>query len=123
MAIITQLKRGQTMATVVNSAITDSVTETGVQTLGVSPGAITSNLMQVASQATGLSLQNAVSGQQHSTNVHEATSTQGVSLLYMVDTAAEAQAVDTINRSTDYSKLIDTLGVNANFPTQKPQYG
>jgi hypothetical protein len=116
-------KEEQGMNSIVNPTITDSVTEAATLNLGVSPGAITTNLMQVASHATGVSLQNAVSGQQQSTSVHEATSTQGVSLLYMVDTAAEAQAVDTINRSTDYSKLIETLAVNANFPNPDPQYG
>jgi hypothetical protein len=111
------------MATIVNETITDSVTETNTLNLAIAPGAITTNLMQVASHATGLSLQNAVSGQQQSTSLHEATSTQGVSLLYMVDTAADAQAIDTINRSTDYSKMIETLATNASFPTPDPQYG
>ena len=35
-------------------------------------------------------------------SLHEATSIQGISLLYMVETAAEVQVVDTINRSADY---------------------
>ncbi|PFX11216.1 hypothetical protein AWC38_SpisGene25193, partial [Stylophora pistillata] len=70
-------KKEYIMATIVNASITDSVTEANTLNLAVAPGAITSNLMQVASQATGLSLQNAVSGQQQSTSLHEATSTQG----------------------------------------------
>ncbi|PFX11141.1 hypothetical protein AWC38_SpisGene25348 [Stylophora pistillata] len=60
-------KEEQGMNSIVNPTITDSVIEAGTLNLGVSPGAITTNLMQV-------------------------------------DTAAEVQAVETLNRSTDYSK-------------------
>ena len=96
---------------IVNPQITDSVTQANTKVLGDVPAFASGNLMQMASQSAGLSMQNAVTGQQQSNMLHQASTTQGINLIYSVDTASAAQAVDTINRSTDYSKMIEALSV------------
>ena len=111
------------MATIVNPAITDSITQSDTTLLAVNPAAITSNLMQVASHTTGLSMQNASNSQQQAAPLHGAATSQGLTLLYAVDTSATAQAVDTVNRSTDYSKMVESRAVSTAFPKPDPQYG
>lgn len=49
----------------VNGQITDAVTQTNVNVLGDAPAQAMGTLFQVAAQAAGLSLQNAVSNQQN----------------------------------------------------------
>ena len=51
--------------TKVNGQITDAVTQTNVNVLGDAPAQAMGTLFQVAAQAAGLSLQNAVSNQQN----------------------------------------------------------
>lgn len=96
---------------IVNPQITDSVTQANTKVLGDVPAFASGNLMQMASQVAGLSMQNAVTNQQQASMLHQASTTQGISLLYTVDTSAAAQATDTVNRSTDYSKMIEALSV------------
>ena len=50
--------------TAVNSQITDAVTQANVTVLGLAPAHALGSLEQVAAQAAGLSLQNAVANQQ-----------------------------------------------------------
>jgi hypothetical protein len=50
--------------TAVNSQITDAVTQTNVKVVAEAPAQSIASLYQVASHATGLSLQNAVHSQQ-----------------------------------------------------------
>ncbi|WP_011178427.1 RebB family R body protein [Caedibacter taeniospiralis] len=95
----------------VNSQITDSVTQTNTKILGEMPAFTTGSLMQMATQAAGLSIQNSVTNQQQSNMLHQASTTQGMSILYSVDTAANAQAIGSVNRSNDTSRLTDALAV------------
>lgn len=111
------------MATIVNPGITDSITQSNTTVLAVNPAAITGNLMQVASHTTGISMQNASGGQQQAAPLQSASTSQGLTVLYAVDTSATAQAVDTVNRSTDYSKMVDSLAISNTFPKPEPQYG
>ena len=78
--------------TTVNGQITDAVTQVNVKVLAESPAMSLSNLYQTISQSLSLSAQNAVTSQQQTNIVHQATTTQGVSLLYSVDTASLADA-------------------------------
>lgn len=75
--------------TAVNSQITDSVTQANVKTPGDSPALSMSNIYQVVSQSLGLSAQNAVEAQQQSNIIHQAATTQGVNLIYSIDTATQ----------------------------------
>ena len=98
-------------ATIVAPQITDSVTQTNTKVLGDIPAFATGNLMQASSQVMALSMQNAVSAQQQATMVHQASTTEGINILYSSLTAVAAQAVGVENRSTDYSKMIETLSL------------
>jgi hypothetical protein len=80
----------------VNPQITDSITQSNVQILGSAPGNAMGNLFQATSQALGLAAHNATSAQQNASTVLQATTTQGVALLYGVDTAAEAAGISEI---------------------------
>lgn len=74
--------------TAVNDQITDAVTQANVKVLGDAPAMSMGNLYQIVSQSLGLSAQNAVFAQQQSNMVHQATTTQGVNLIYAVDAAS-----------------------------------
>jgi hypothetical protein len=67
--------------TPVNGQITDAITQSNVTTLGSSPGAALANLTNVAAQAFGLMMENAVTAQQ---------------TLNMVAQAATAKQITTI---------------------------
>lgn len=99
------------LPTAVNSQITDAVTQANVKTLGDSPALSLSNLYQVVSQSLGLAAQNAVMGQQQSNVVHQSATTQGVSLLYSVDTASDSVATSQIFGTNTPMSLADILGV------------
>ncbi len=77
----------------VNPQITDAITQTNVQILGTAPGTAMGNLFQATSQALGNAAHNATAAQQNANTVMQATTTQGVALLYGVDTAAEAVGI------------------------------
>jgi len=99
------------LETALNSQITDAVTQANVKTLGDSPALSLSNLYQMISQSLGLSAQNAVFAQQHSNIIHQAATTQGVNLIYAVDTAAVGDATTKISRADVPSDMLNILGV------------
>lgn len=96
--------------TAVNSQITDSVTQANVKVLGDSPALSLSNLYQVISQSLGLAAQNAVFAQQHANVIHQAATTQGVNLIYSVDTEATGDVSSKISQAGLPSSMIDMLG-------------
>lgn len=98
------------MDTAVNAQITDSVTQANVKTLGDSPALSLSNLYQMVSQSLGLAAQNSVTAQQQANIIHQAATTQGVSLLYCVDTAATGVATQQIDQANLPSSLANILG-------------
>ena len=99
------------LETALNSQITDAVTQANVKTLGDSPALSLSNLYQIISQSLGLSSQNAVMAQQQSNIIHQASTTQGLNLIYAVDTAAVGDAAEKISRADVPSDLVNVLGV------------
>lgn len=96
-------------ATIVSPQITDSVTQSNTKVLGDVPAFATGNLMQASSQVMALSMQNAVTAQQQANMIHQASTTEGINILYSSATAVAAQAVGVENRSTDYSKMVEAL--------------
>jgi hypothetical protein len=96
--------------TAVNSQVTDSVTQANVKTLGDSPAVALSNLYQVVSQSLGLAAQNAVFAQQQSNITHQTTTTQGVNLIYAVDTEAIGDATAKISQAGLPLSMISMLG-------------
>ncbi len=106
------LTNKETMADpTVSTQITDAVTQANVKVLGDSPAMALSNLYQTISQSLSLSAQNAVTSQQQSNIVHQATTTQGVSLLYSVDTAAVGAASGKALRADSPDVLANIMGV------------
>ena len=93
----------------VNGAITDAVTQANVKVLADSPAMSLSNLYQTVSQSLSLSVQNAVALQQQSNIVHQATTTQGVNLLYTVGTAAVGMAASETLESDTSDNLVNML--------------
>ena len=99
------------LPTPVNSQITDAVTQANVKVIADSPALSLSNLYQMVSQSLGLSAQNAVMAQQQSNIIHQASTTQGVNLIYSVDTEAVADATEKVSRADIPSDLVYVLGV------------
>jgi len=99
------------LETTLNSQITDAVTQANVKVLADSPAIALSNLYQITSQSLGLAAQNAVMAQQQSNIVHQAATTQGVNLIYAVDTEAVADATEKVSRADIPSDLVNILGV------------
>jgi hypothetical protein len=84
------------MADTVNSQITDSVTQANTKVLGDAPAVAMGNLYQATAQALANAAHNATTAQQNANTILQATTTQGVALLYGVDTAPSAVAADPI---------------------------
>jgi hypothetical protein len=99
------------MADTVNPQITDAVTQANVKVLAESPALSLSNLYQTISQSLSLSAQNAVTSQQQTNIVHQATTTQGVSLLYAVDTATVGSTTSDILQANTPNILANITGV------------
>jgi Killing trait. len=78
--------------TAVNSQITDSVTQSNVQVIGSSPAIAMGNLYQATAQALANAAHNATMAQQQMYVTAQAATTQGVALLYSLDTAATGAA-------------------------------
>ncbi|MGS5087305.1 RebB family R body protein [Hydrogenophaga sp. A37] len=82
--------------TAVNSQITDSVTQSNLQVLGTAPAVAMGNLYQATAQALANAAHNATNAQQQMYVTAQAATTMGVSLLYSLDTAADAMATKAI---------------------------
>lgn len=82
--------------TAVNSQITDSVTQANVMTLGVSAAVAMGNLYQATAQALANAAHNATTSQQQTNITAQAATTQGVALLYAIDTASTGIATKDI---------------------------
>ena len=74
--------------TAVNDQITDSVTQANTQVLGDAPAIAMGNLFVATSQALANAAHNATTTQQQSYVTAQASTTQGVSTLYSIDTAS-----------------------------------
>lgn len=79
------------LPTAVNSQITDSVSQVNTKVVGDSPALSLSNLYVATSQALGNAAHNATTNQFNSNVVAQATTVQGVSTLYAIDTASNAR--------------------------------
>ncbi len=80
-------------AVIVSPSITDAVTQTNVKILGDAPGMAMGLLYQSTAQALALAAHNATAAQQNANTILQTTTTQGVALLYGVDTSSEAVGI------------------------------
>ena len=99
------------MADTVSTQITDAVTQANVKVLADSPAMSLSNLYQTISQSLSLSAQNAVTAQQQSNIIHQATTTQGVSNIYSVNNATLAGTTSDIMQSDDAESIGNILAI------------
>jgi hypothetical protein len=83
---------------VVTPQITDSVTQANAKVLGDAPAIAMGALYQATAQALALAGHNAVSAQQQANTLHQAATTQGVALLYSLDTAAAGTATGKVEK-------------------------
>ena len=82
--------------TAVNSQITDSVSQVNTKVLGDAPAIAMGNLFVATSQALSNAAHNATNNQQQSYVTMQASTTQGVSTLYAIDTASNGVATSEI---------------------------
>ncbi len=73
--------------TSVNNQITDAVTQANVKVLGDAPAVAMGNLYQATAQALSNAAHNATTSQQQTNVTAQAATTQGVALLYSLNTA------------------------------------
>ena len=88
--------------TSVNSQITDSVTQANVKVLGDAPAVAMGNLFQATAQALSNAAHNATGSQMETNVTAQAATTQGVAMLYSVDTATTGKATQAILKSPVY---------------------
>ena len=74
----------------VNPQVTDAVTQSNVKVLCDAPAMSLANLYQTTAQALSNAAHNAATAQQNANTILQAVTTQGVAMLYAVDTAATA---------------------------------
>lgn len=84
------------MADIVNPQITDAVTQSNVKVIAEAPAMALGTLYQTMAHSLGILMHNAVTAQQNMSTIAEATTTQGVALIYSVDTAAAGAATNKI---------------------------
>ncbi len=84
----------------VNPQISDAVTQANVKVLCDAPAMALGNLYQATGQALSNSAHNSTTAQQNAGMVLQAASTQGVALLYGVDTATTAIGIADILRQS-----------------------
>jgi 4-hydroxyphenylpyruvate dioxygenase-like putative hemolysin len=82
-----------------NDQITDSVTQSNLQVLADAPAMAVGNLYQATAQALGNAAHNATTAQQQTNVQAQAATTQGVALLYSLDTASTGMATSKILKS------------------------
>ena len=78
---------------IVNQQITDAVTQANVKVLADAPAMAMGSLFQATGQALGNAAHNATTAQQNANTVLQAATTQGVTLLYGIDTSATAVGI------------------------------
>jgi Killing trait len=84
--------------TSVNDQITDSITQANTKVLGDAPAIAMGNLFVATSQALSNAAHNATSAQQQANVTTQAATTQGVSTLITLDTAATGAGATRIFR-------------------------
>ncbi len=77
----------------VNQQITDAVTQTNVKVVADAPAMALGSIYQTAAHSTALMFQNAVNAQNQQNILSQAATTQGITLIYSIDTAADGVAV------------------------------
>jgi hypothetical protein len=91
------------MAETVNSQITDAVTQTNVKVMAEAPAMAMGSIYQSMAHSLGILMENAVTAQQNMNVIGQASVTQGVTMIYSVDTASAGAATKEILDSNSKS--------------------
>ena len=83
----------------VNQQIMDAITQTNVKVVADAPAMALGSIYQTAAHSTALMFQNAVNAQNQQNILSQAATTQGITLIYSIDTAADGVAVAHILKS------------------------
>jgi hypothetical protein len=95
--------------TLVNSQITDAVTQSGVSTLASAPAMAMGLIYQSAAHSIGILFQNTTAAQQQGAMCGQAATNQGVMQMYSMNSMAAATAAAKIGRSSTTDNLITAL--------------
>ncbi|MBE7637839.1 R body protein [Sneathiella sp. P13V-1] len=95
--------------TPVNSQITDAVTQSNMAVLGNAPAQSMATAYQLLAQSVGVSMQNAVANQQNMNTIDSAILSQGISLLFNLDAAADASSVKDMLVDESNNEVLSTL--------------
>lgn len=95
--------------TLVNSQITDAVTQANTLVLGAAPAQAAGALYQMMAHAVGLSMQNAVAQQRNMNTIATAVTTQGVNGIYAQPVAAGSCASAEIFNGNALAQAIGQL--------------
>ncbi|MCJ9429354.1 RebB family R body protein [Kordiimonas marina] len=95
--------------TSVNSQITDAVTQSNLQVLGMAPAMASSFIYQSMAHSAGIMFQNSVQAQQRASIAGQAATNLGVMQIYSVNSMAGATATAKVGRSNETSTLLTLL--------------
>lgn len=95
--------------TLVNSQITDAVTQQNLSVLAAAPTMAMGAIYQSAAHSLGILYQNAVQAQQQSAISGQAATNQGVIQIYSLNTMAAATATAKVARSNRSNELLTLL--------------
>ena len=99
------------MTLLVNTQITDAVTQSNVKVIAESPAFAMSSIYQALGHSTGILFENAVAAQQQQNTLALAASNQGVMQIYSVDTTAAAGATEKVAQTGVSDNLTSLLTV------------
>lgn len=108
------------MPTITNPQITDSVTQTSVSTIGQNAAVGLGASMEALSQSFALSMQNALTQQQQGVLTHQASTVNNLALLHNNGATLAAMSAGVVNRSTDYSKILEAATMKLLKPAPPP---
>jgi hypothetical protein len=95
--------------TTVNDQITDSVTQPNIKVLGDAPAIAMGHIYQSLAQTTGILMQNATAAQQQMNIILQATTTQGVAMMYSLTSAATAATAEAEKNAAEGAAAAKTV--------------
>ncbi len=95
--------------TPVNSQITDAVTQTNLTVIGGAPAQSMGTVYQMMAQAVGVSMQNAVANQQNMNTIDNAIVSQGIAMLYSLDSMSDAKVMQEVMSGNANAEIVLAL--------------
>ena len=110
--------------TPVNSQITDAVPQSNLAVLGNAPAQSMATAYQMLAQSAGVAMQNAVANQQNMNTIDSAIVSQGISMLFNLDGAADAGSTREMLVNESNSEILETLKtIISDLKTSKAEDG